>query len=269
LAQDYPNFEIIVADDCSTDGSQEMLLEYESKYGERFVVRLAEVNRGVTLNSNIAHFSCSGKYIAWMGGDDLMLPGKLTRQVSFMEENPTCSICYHNLDVFDSETNSTIRSFNESKKINGDIRASIRFGTFNGASSTLVRADQTPRGGFDISLPVASDWLYWVETLGNGGTINYIDQTLGRYRRHGNNITRDEPFLTQSELDHLVSCQIILSKFPHYFADVISVYSERLIDYRHKIDYFGCLRASICLRPSFRAIVGLGVFLLSFGKIRL
>lgn len=269
LAQDYPNFEIVVADDCSTDGTQGLLREYEAKYPGKFVLRLAEKNQGITPNSNAAHFACTGKYIAWMGGDDLMLSGKLTKQVSYMEENPECTICYHNLDVFDSDTNKTLSFFNEKRKLNGDVRTSIRESTFNGACSNLVRAEKVPKHGFNKSLPVASDWLYWVETLGNGGTINYIDEVLGRYRRHANNITRREDFVTQNELDHLVSCQIIMARFPQYFSDAMHVYSKRLLGLRHKVNYLPCLWKSICLRPTIKAIGGLGMYLMTFGKVKL
>lgn len=269
LAQDYPNLEIVVADDCSTDGTQDMLREYQEKYPNKFVLRLSKKNQGITLNSNAAHFACSGKYIAWMGGDDLMLPEKISKQVAFMEANPNCTICYHNLDVFDSDTDATLYYFNRRKKINGDIRTSIRLSTFNGACSNLVRADKTPKLGFDKSIPVASDWLYWVETLGNGGTINYIDEVLGRYRRHVNNVTRLQSSMTQNELDHLVSCQIIMARFPQYFSDAIEAYSKKLIEIRHKVNYPLCLWKSIRLRLNIKAAIGLSVYLITFGKIKL
>lgn len=269
LVQDYPNFEIVIADDCSTDGTQDMLREYEAAYPSKFILRLAEKNQGITPNSNAAHFACSGKYIAWMGGDDLMLPGKITKQVEFMENNPDCTICYHNLDVFDSKTNKTLYFFNDKLKLNGNIKTAIRYGTFNGACSNIVRAEKTPVHGFDNRLPVASDWLYWVETLSNGGTINYIDDVLGRYRRHSNNITRKEDFVTQNELDHFLSCQIILAKFPQYFNDVMYVYSKKICGLRHKSNYLGCLWRSFCLKPSIKAAGGFGVYLLTFGKVEL
>lgn len=269
LAQDYPNIEIVVADDCSTDGTQDMLHDFEAQYPGKFILRIAHKNLGVTANSNAAHFACSGKYIAWMGGDDLMLPGKISKQVSFMEKNPNCSICYHNLDVFDSLTNQTINFFNEKLKYNGDIRTAIRYGTFNGGCSNLVRMDKTPKNGFNAAIPIASDWLYWVETLGNGGTINYIDEVLGRYRRHSKNVTRNESHITQNQLDHLLTCQIIIAKYPLYFSYAIEIYSKNLIALRHKLKYIPCLWKSFCLRPSIKALGGICVFLCTFGMLKL
>ena len=134
LNQDYKNIQIVVADDCSTDGTKEMLLDYEKKYPDKFILCLSESNRGITANSNSAHFACTGKYIAWMGGDDLMLPTKLSKQVAYMEKNPECTICYHDLDVFQSETDETLYLFSEkSKPRQGDVRVAIKYGTFNGA----------------------------------------------------------------------------------------------------------------------------------------
>lgn len=269
LAQDYPNLEIVVADDGSSDGTHELLNDYDMNYPGKFVLRLSKENQGITNNSNAAHFACSGKYIAWMGGDDLMLPGKISKQVSFMEKNPNCSICYHNLDVFDSDTNRTIKFFNQNRKISGDIVKVIRYGTFNGACSNLVRADKAPKHGFDVTIPVASDWLYWVETLGNGGTINYIDEVLGRYRRHGENVTNTKAHVTQNELDHLLACQIIIAKYPHYFSYAIEAYSNKLISLRKKLNYFSCLWKSFCLSPSIKAVGGICVFLCTFGMLKL
>lgn len=133
----------------------------------------------------------------------------------------------------------------------------------------MVRKDKTPKHGFDVSLPVASDWLYWVETLGNGGTIDYIDEVLGRYRRHSNNITKKETFITQNELDHLVSCQIIMAKFPEFFSEAINIYSKKLIGLRYKVDYLACVWKSFCLRPTVKALGGLGMYFLTFGKVKL
>ena len=268
LEQDYDNIEIVVADDCSTDGTQEMLKEYDRKYPNRFVLKLSDKNQGITQNSNLAHFACSGKYIAWMGGDDLMLTEKIRKQVEYMEKNPECTICYHNLDVFQSETNETLYFFNEKRKNEGDVYASIKYGTFNGACSTMVRKDKTPKDGFNELIPVASDWLYWVETLHNGGTINYIDEILGRYRRHENNITNKSKIISQNEVDHLNSCHIILQLDKKYFKTVYFRYSIILRSLRHKFNYTETLLQSLKSNFNLKAFFALVLYLISFKRVK-
>ncbi|MFW3355564.1 glycosyltransferase family 2 protein [Aliarcobacter butzleri] len=268
LEQDYDNIEIVVSDDFSTDGTQIMLKEYDKKYPNKFVLKLSDKNQGITKNSNLAHFSCTGKYIAWMGGDDLMLPGKIRKQVEYMEKNPECTICYHNLEVFQSETNETLYYFNEKAKYNGDVSTVIKYGTFNGACSNIIRASKAPKTGYNETIAVASDWLYWVETLGNGGTIDYIDEILGRYRRHKNNVTKNEKHIKQNELDHLNSCNIILSIYPEYSKEVFYRYSKNLIGLRHKLNYSDILFRSFCIYPSIKSFGGLLIYFLTLGKVK-
>lgn len=261
LAQTYKNIEIVVADDASTDGTQDLLKDYDENYPGLFVLNLSDSNKGITHNSNLAHFSCKGKYIAWMGGDDLMLPKKLATQVEYMENNPNCSICYHNLDVFNSETNSTLYFFNDKLKISGDIKTSIRKGTFNGGCSTMVRSSSCPKGGFDNRIPMASDWLFWIDVLSAGGRIEYIDQVLGRYRRHSNNITCSQRSLKNSSLqDHFITCAILKSEYPEFISLIRKRESELLfqcIDYNNQRRFsykLASLKNKFTIKNFYRAI---------------
>jgi len=213
LSQDYENLEIVVADDASTDGTPEMLREYAARNPGKFVLQLASKNRGVTGNSNLAHFACSGKYVAWIGGDDLMLPGKIRAQVDYMESHPECSISYHNLEVFESPSNRVLGLFSTRRdRRSGGLAELVKYGAFNGACSTLVRRDRTPKNGYDERLLFASDWLYWAQTLQNGGEVRYLDAVLGRHRRHGNNVTDTKRAACYQ--DHLLSCSILLQDNP-------------------------------------------------------
>lgn len=268
LTQDYKNLEIVVADDYSTDGTQEMLKEFVKKYPNKFVLQLSNKNQGITCNSNLAHFACSGKYIAWMGGDDLMLPNKIRKQVEYMENNPECTICYHNLDVFQSDTNKTLYYFNQKRRYEGNVYTAIKYGTFNGACSTMIRANKAPKRGFNENIPVASDWLYWVETLHNGGSINYIDEILGRYRRHDNNITRQSSTMTQNEIDHLNSCNIVLSLNPNYYDAVMFRYSNNLLNLRYKLPYIKTIFRSFLISPDIKNLIRIILYIITFGKVQ-
>lgn len=80
----------------------------------------------------------------------------------------------------------------------------------------MIRRIAAPPHGFDERVPIASDWLFWVETLIGGGRIYYIDEVLARHRRHSSNVTTFDvriPSLSGIQ-DHLISTEIILSLLP-------------------------------------------------------
>ena len=83
------SYEIVVGDDCSPDGTQDILREYAGRYPGRFLLLLREKNLGATANSYDIKCHCKGRYIAQLEGDDFWTdPHKLQRQVDFLEAHP-------------------------------------------------------------------------------------------------------------------------------------------------------------------------------------
>lgn len=216
LAQDYENIEIVLADDGSTDGTAEIILDYARQYPSKITPLVGGQNIGITGNSNRGLKECRGKYIAFIGGDDLFLPSKISTQVKYMEVNSECALSYHDLDVFQSETDKTIRKFNSGKGSQypheGGAEALIRYGCYCGGCSVMVRRASTPPQGFDPHIFVASDWFFWIETAINGGMVRYIPEVLARYRRHQGNVTS----LGKNSEDVLLTVALVDAKYPQY-----------------------------------------------------
>lgn len=91
-------FELVIGEDCSTDNTRAICIEYQKKYPDIIRLRLPEKNQGMMLNwiNNIE--SGHGKYIALCDGDDYWTdPYKLQKQVDFMEVNPDFALCSHSV----------------------------------------------------------------------------------------------------------------------------------------------------------------------------
>ena len=272
LRQDYPNLEIVVADDGSTDGTHQLLDDYSRSYPGKFKLRLSKKNQGITINSNAAHFACTGKYIAWMGGDDLMLPSKISLQVEYMEAHPDCSICYHDIEHFESTSGETIKYTSDHiKPARFSMRDLIRLGTVNGACSTMVRKDRAPTFGYREALPVASDWMYWVDTLANGGYMMGLDMCLGRYRRHSGNITNRPPgdIAGQNITDYMNACNIISVNYPQYRKEAIHRQAGVMLFLRFYGPYRYTVLKSLCMSFRWRAAGALLIYIITFGVIKL
>ena len=188
LEQNYDDLEIVVADDGSTDGSQELLLDYQRRYPDVIKLVLSEQNQGITKNCNKAFFACTGEYIAWLGGDDLFYPGKLKAQVAAMEENKDCPLCYHPVKVFDSDSGKTLATVNLKDAPKRSLADVLWAGVGLASSSVMVRRACCPADGFDESVPVASDWLFYLETLYHGPALR-LNGVYGGYRKHAGNAT--------------------------------------------------------------------------------
>src|SRR5690606_3494335 len=95
IEQDYGNLEVVVSDDGSTDETVPMLEELLARHPQRMKLMANPVKGGITRNCNIALANCSGELIAFMGGDDVLYPNKISRQVDAFRRIPDLVFCYH------------------------------------------------------------------------------------------------------------------------------------------------------------------------------
>ena len=104
-------FEIIVGEDCSTDGTRAIVQQYVDKYPDIVKPIFHKNNVGAVENVKQVYIAAKGKYIAHLDGDDMALPTKLQKQFDTLEANPDCAICVHNMKAIDSDSKSTIEAF--------------------------------------------------------------------------------------------------------------------------------------------------------------
>ncbi|VVE39604.1 glycosyltransferase group 2 [Pandoraea capi] len=274
LDQNYDDLQIVVSDDASRDGTQDIVRAYAEKYPGIFTVNLNEKNVGITRNANIALSLCSGDFVAFHAGDDVMLPGKIHAQVDYFRKHPDCVLCYHNLEIFDSATGKVLGYYNGRKNParEGTVRELIVHGCFAGGNAVMVRRESLPPGGYNEAFPVASDWLLWIATTVNGGRIGYVNQVLAKYRRHDSNTTSTSSSLNrQAILDALNTTNWVAVNHPEYVFDALRSYSihlrllRRLDGRKH---YLRALFASIKVWPTIEAFGAIAISLLTLGRVK-
>ena len=88
LSQTYANWEMIIIDDASTDGSDEIIKSFSIK-DERIKFIKLDLNQGPAFARNKGIKEASGRYIAFLDSDDLWMPEKLEKQIEFMDDHKT------------------------------------------------------------------------------------------------------------------------------------------------------------------------------------
>ncbi|PVX46615.1 glycosyltransferase involved in cell wall biosynthesis [Flavobacterium sp. 103] len=103
------DWELIIAEDCSTDSTRAIILEYKEKYPDFVKLILQEKNVGAAKNWLDLMAVPRSKYVAYFEGDDYWTdPLKLQKQVDFLEANPEYVMCTHTAEEKNEITNSSI-----------------------------------------------------------------------------------------------------------------------------------------------------------------
>ena len=203
-------YEIIIADDCSTDGSKKVISEYQSCYPQRIKAIYQEKNIGLVENLRQLLSSANGEYIAYLDGDDLALPDKLQHQVAYMERHSNCSISYHESEVFDSDSGNFIKLYSKGfynwSHIPNQAKADhlVEYGTFLQASAMMVRNYPGIENSVDKRCKIIVDYPFHIlNAIALGGTIDFIDEILGRYRVHNDSFGAQTSRSVKRRLDVL------------------------------------------------------------------
>jgi len=221
LGQTYKNIELIVADDGSTDNNPAIINEYAGKHS---IIKpiLAKENKGIAYNINRALKLVEGQYVAWVDGDDVMFPQKIEKQVRYLNTNLDVIACGHDMEVFRSPTGESLGRHSKvisTKKPKGKIDVKSLFDpTFFlcPPSALMVRREYIPAHGFDTRLKYGADLLFYIEVLRNG-KFGYIDEVLGKYRRHSKSLTGSDAAEKIGFEERLIILSIVMARYPELY----------------------------------------------------
>lgn len=191
---DFP-FEIIIHDDASTDGTADIIREYEAKYPHLFRAIYQTENQyyKYPFIEKTVFPMARGEYVAICEGDDYWTDeNKLQKQVDFLDANPDFSICFHSIKVV-HEDGSPDAYFPEPRlRFDRDVLTvyNLLCWNFIQTNSVMYRwrfnENFNPQDlGSNNVMPM--DW--YIHLLhAQVGKIKYLDEVMGVYRRHGNGV---------------------------------------------------------------------------------
>ena len=103
LAQTYPDWELILCDDASTDGTVAVAKRYAARYPDKIKLLRNERHSYLAYSLNRCLEAASGEFAARMDGDDSSLPERFAKQVAFLEEHPEIAIVGTAMQRFDDD----------------------------------------------------------------------------------------------------------------------------------------------------------------------
>lgn len=178
LNQTYPNKEVIVVDDGSTDGSLAALREF----GNSIQLETGP-NRGGNAARNRLLALSRGKWLSYLDADDYLLPDKIKRQVEFILVNPNLDVVYSPF-IIRVESEGSERE-NPIPEKNDVVANYLSWGPFSTNSVLLRRASIAEIGGWKESQKVCQEHELLARMLINGCQFGLLDIAGSVYRFHG------------------------------------------------------------------------------------
>lgn len=138
-------FEVIIADDCSNDGTAEILIDYQKRYPDVIKCIINEANVGASKNTYNAQVIAKGQYVCGLEGDDYWIDSnKLQKQVDYLDAHPECEAVGGNNVFVDSEGNNpTIALYGWQTNKTYYLKDYLRYG-FIIHGNTLMRRNDWP-----------------------------------------------------------------------------------------------------------------------------
>jgi|CXWL01.1.fsa_nt_gi glycosyltransferase involved in cell wall biosynthesis len=185
LAQDLRDFELIIVDNVSTDGTE----AYVQGARDPRIRYFRNANGGIpAISRNFGIRHALGEYVAFCDDDDLWLPGKLSRQVDALKRAPAAGLCFTNGIAFrDSSVVAPDLVAGKKHLLRRNFAGLLMENTIPSCSVMVRRSTLEAAGLFDESadLVAVEDWELWLR-IARRSSLAYLDDRLVRYRIHEN-----------------------------------------------------------------------------------
>jgi glycosyltransferase involved in cell wall biosynthesis len=187
LKQTFSDLELIIINDASTDGSEEIILSYKD---DRIRYFKNQNNLGLIATLNLGISESRGTYIARMDQDDISLPDRFQKQVDHLSENKNVALVATKISMT-NEKSEDKGAWNDdfNTTTSAEIKAYMPKLNCIAHPSIMARAEVMKKFGYSRSLEHSEDWGLWLTLLSEGYTISKIDEVLLKYRVHDTGTT--------------------------------------------------------------------------------
>ena len=180
--QTYDNFEFIIVDDGSTDGSANLLASY-AQIDKRIKILTNPTNKGISYSRNRGTDAAKGKYVAIMDSDDYSLPTRLEKHVKYLEENSdviALTALYHEMGKAKNETNNWVPP----QRFNIIFHFKNYFTNISFFRKDFIKKHNIR---YNENLISSEDYDFWAQIFMKGGKFAILNEHLFNLRRHRTN----------------------------------------------------------------------------------
>ena len=182
--QTFVDFELVILNDNSSDGSKNIILDFQKK-DARIVYHEFQTNQGPAVLRNFGIDNSKGSYIAFNDADDISLPSRFYEQVLFLDKNPNIGVCGSNYVTFGANLKQKLVKKPQKSE---DIR--LKFLTFNCIGNSTVMLKKSCLGSIRLNpkFITCEDYNFWSELVLVTDFFN-LKKPLVKYRVHDNSLS--------------------------------------------------------------------------------
>ena len=200
LDQTYSNIELVIVNDCSTDGSLRIAEKFAAEDSRVRIISNKE-NRKLPASLNIGHRLARGAYLTWTSDDNIFEPEALEVLLKEIGRS-NADVVYSNFNII--EEDGSLR-----RQISLGREDSLILGNTIGACFIYTRTVFERNGGYDEELHAVEDYDFWLQTLLHSQFF-HVPATLYNFRSHGNSLSSN---LNQRDLKFNEKLKKSYSKF--------------------------------------------------------
>ena len=186
IAQTFPDWELVITDDCSSDNTAAIARSF-SDQDQRIRFKVAENHSGIAGTRNQCIARAKGRYIAFLDNDDLWVPEKLEKQLRFMQEHDY-SFCYSSYELMKEDGTPKGKVIRTAGVI--DYNKYLR-NTIIGSGTIMLDREKTG----PLVMPdnaTSDDMALWCQILKKGHKAYPINEVLMKYRVRNNSASANK-----------------------------------------------------------------------------